>query len=112
MLVFLPRDLLLGMQQEKFIQMEMAAAVNLTLGAVIGGIHTLLSARAPEHFPAQVAMTVLMGLGVDRTTAQQVTQSKLKPLQIDGNGLLARTLNTVNPEKSSASVTRPRQSIK
>ena len=107
MLVFLPRDLLLGMQQEKFMQMEMSAAVNLTLGAVIGGIHTILSGGAPAHFPAQVAMTVLMGLGVDRTTAQRVTQAEISPLHIDGDGLLARTLDNARLDKADAKVLSP-----
>ncbi|CAM3717371.1 TetR/AcrR family transcriptional regulator (plasmid) [Polaromonas hydrogenivorans] len=92
MLEFVPRDLELGMQQEKFVRMDMRAAMNLTGGILMGGIHTLLSGMAPQDFPEQAAATVLMGLGVDRTIAKNVAYAKLKSLKIDGDGLIARTL--------------------
>ncbi len=92
-LVFLPRDLKLGMQQGKFVQMDLSAAQNLTIGAVMGGIHTLLRTDAPQDFPEQVTMTVLMGLGVERQLAHKTAYASLKQVPIVGNGVLARTLD-------------------
>lgn len=92
MFEYVPRDLELGMQQGKFVRMDMRAAMNLTGGILMGGIHTLLSGTAPPDFPEQAAATVLMGLGVDRSIAKKVAYAKLKPLKIDGDGLIARTL--------------------
>lgn len=92
MFEYVPRDIELGMQQGKFVRMDMRAAMNLTGGVLMGGIHALLSGTAPGDYPEQAAATVLMGLGVDRTTARKVAYAKLKPLKIDGDGLIARTL--------------------
>lgn len=92
MFEYVPRDLELGMRQGKFVRMDMRAAMNLTGGILIGGVHTLQSGDAPEDFPEQAAATVLMGLGVDRATAKKVAYAELKPLKIDGDGLIARTL--------------------
>lgn len=92
MLEYVPRDLELGMQQGKFVRMDMRAAMNLTGGVLIGGIHTQLSGAAPDDFPEQAATTVLMGLGVDRDTAHAAAYADLEPLKIDGSGLIARTL--------------------
>lgn len=93
MLEYVPRDLELGMQQGKFARMDMRAAMNLTGGVLMGGIHTLQSGSAPEDFPEQAAATVLMGLGVDKITAREAAYAKLNPLRIDGSGLIARTLD-------------------
>ena len=90
---YVPRDLEAGMQQGKFVRMDMRAAMNLVGGILMGGIHTLLSGTAPPDFPEQAAATVLMGLGVDRATARQVAYATLQPLKIDGEGLIARTFN-------------------
>ncbi len=92
MLVFVPRDLEMGMQQGKFMRMDMRAALHLTGGVVMGGIHALLSGTAPDDYPEMAAMTVLMGLGVDRELARKTAYAKLKPLRVDGDGLIARTL--------------------
>ena len=92
MLEYVPRDLELGMQQGKFVRMDMRAAMNLTGGVLMGGFHTLLSGTTPDDFPEQAATTVLMGLGVDRDTARAAAYADLEPLKIDGSGLIARTL--------------------
>lgn len=105
-LVFLPRDLQLGMRQGKFARMDLSAALNLTIGAVIGGIYTLLRTSAAQDYPEQAAMTVLMGLGVERQLARKTAYANLKPVPIDGNGLLARTLDDSTSSKSTADVNR------
>lgn len=94
MFEFVPRDLEIGMSQGKFVRMDIRAAMNLTGGILIGGIHTLESGTAPKDFPEQAAATVLMGLGVDRVIARNVAYARLKALKIDGDGLIARTLQT------------------
>jgi AcrR family transcriptional regulator len=91
MFEYVPRDLELGMAQGKFVRMDMRAALNLTGGILMGGIHTLRSGTAPVDFPEQAAATVLMGLGVAKATAKKVAYAKLSPLVIDGEGLIART---------------------
>jgi hypothetical protein len=96
-LVFLPRDLQLGMQQKQFVQMEMPAALNLTIGVVMGGIHTVLASSVREDFPEQAAMTVLMGLGVERQLARKTAYAKLKSVNLEGNGLLAGALGLAAP---------------
>lgn len=93
MFEYVPRDIEMGMQQGKFVTMDMRAAMNLTGGILIGGVHTLQSENVPEDFPEQAAATVLMGLGVDRASAWTVAFSPLEPLRIDGDGLLSRTLS-------------------
>jgi AcrR family transcriptional regulator len=92
MFEYVPRDLELGMHQGKFVRMDMRVALNLTGGVLMGGIHTLQSETAPEDLPEQAASTVLMGLGVSRATAKKVAYAKLCSLNIDGEGLIARTL--------------------
>lgn len=101
-LIFVPRDLQLGMTQGKFVVMEVSAALNLTIGAVMGGIHTILSGSVPDDYPEQAAMTVLMGLGVGRQLARKTAFSKLKPLNIDGDGLLVQTLAGTTSHKPKA----------
>lgn len=93
MFEFVPRDIAMGMQQGKFVTMDMRAAMNLTGGILIGGVHALQTDEVPNDFPEQAAATVLMGLGVDRDTARAVAYSPLDPLRIDGEGLLSRTLS-------------------
>jgi AcrR family transcriptional regulator len=92
MFEYVPRDLELGMLQGKFVRMDMRVAMSLVAGILMGSIHTLLSGTAPADFPEQAAATVLMGLGVDRVTAHKVANARLKPIKIDGEGLIARTL--------------------
>lgn len=99
MFEYVPRDLALGMQQGKFVRMDIRVALNQTAGILFGGIHTLLSGTAPEDFAEQSAAAVLMGLGVEQAMAKAVAYQRLAPLKIDGDGLIARTLENTIPSE-------------
>lgn len=88
-LVFLPRDLRLGMQQGCFNKMEMSAALNLTIGMVMGSIHAMLSGKTPTDYAETVTQMVLQGLGVDAQRARHCARVKLKLPDLSESSLLA-----------------------
>ena len=57
----------------------------------------MLTSSAREDFPEQAAMTVLMGLGVERNLAHKTAYAKFKSVNREGHGLLANTLGPAAP---------------
>ncbi|HEV3426326.1 MAG TPA: TetR/AcrR family transcriptional regulator [Paraburkholderia sp.] len=66
---YLTRDLQLAIDAGKFRIGHVSVARDISLGAIMYGIETLLSGEAPEDYTEEVMFTLLLGFGVNEDEA-------------------------------------------
>ena len=85
------RDIQLGIKEGSFANMPASIGASITIGSMIGGIHTMLLKRPAKGFEDQVTNQVLIGLGIDAKLASKISQMPLpaKP-QIPETGIFGK----------------------
>jgi len=84
----LPRDLKLGMEAGLFTIKDMRLGLDLILGPVLLGFHTILTEPASEDYVNDLAASILMSLGVPRLEAQKYCSLPLQHLKMPDNALI------------------------
>jgi AcrR family transcriptional regulator len=66
-----PRDIDAGIASGRFSIADRGLALDMILGAVIMGFHTVLSEKVSKQYPNMLAQAVLQSLGVSKTLAHK-----------------------------------------
>ncbi len=91
LLDFVRRDLTEGIRQGRFTRMPIALALNIVAGAVLGATHCMLEPGCESDFAEQSAAAALRALGVDARSAERISTSPLRPVEILSRSLLTQT---------------------
>lgn len=90
-MMYLPRDILAGLDAGRFKTADVVAAMTLALGAAHGALSAMaLKADLPERYPENIAFHVLMGLGVQADEAAHLVNKPLDCLPLPQDALLQR----------------------
>lgn len=84
------RNLGLGIASGRFQQMYPEVATSLVAGATIGAMQAVLTGRTEPDFPAQVAASVLRGLGIADAEAHRLSALPLPSPTFAPDTILAR----------------------
>jgi AcrR family transcriptional regulator len=84
------RNLGLGIASGRFRQMYPEVATSLVAGTTLGAMQAVLAGRRDPDFPAQVAASVLRGLGLPDAEAQRLATLPLLPPTFGPETILAR----------------------
>ena len=88
------RDIELGIKEEQFANMPPSIGVNIAIGSLIGGVHTMLSQRPATGFEDKVTNQVLLGLGLKADAAVIACATPLEAhTSLPKTGLLGRLSN-------------------
>jgi hypothetical protein len=71
------RDIQMGIKEGVFADMPASIGANITIGSLIGGIHSMLLKRPAKGFEDQVTNQVLIGLGIDAKSASKISKLPL-----------------------------------
>jgi len=83
----------LGIAEGRFTSMPNSIGVNIVIGSIMGGIHAMLLESPATGYEDKVANQFLMGLGVDRIFASQISQLTLPPSSIfPATGILGKLI--------------------
>jgi AcrR family transcriptional regulator len=90
-----------GIKEGRFTSMPDSIGVNIVVGSIIGGIHAMLLESPATGYEDKVANQFLLGLGVDRISASQISQLPLPPRSIfPATGILGKLLELGISENS------------
>jgi len=87
----LPRDLVLGMEADRFTVTELEIAFVLVAGTVLAAINTMAVGPAPKAYGSKLAERVLMSLGVDATEARSISRAKITKPKLRQDSLIVRS---------------------
>lgn len=85
-----PRDLMQGISEGSFKVTDMRLALDLVLGPVYLGFHTLLTAEIDADYDQRLAKGILMALGVTEKTAERIIRIPLDAPVIPDDSLIQR----------------------
>ncbi len=86
-----PRDLELAINSGQFEVQDIRLAFDLLLGPVYLAFHTVVSGAIDEDYPRNLARGILLALGTQRDTVDEICQRSLEPVDIPPDSLFART---------------------
>jgi hypothetical protein len=90
-----------GIKEGRFTSMPNSIGVNIVIGSIIGGIHAMLLESPATGYEDKVANQFLLGLGVDRISASQISQMTLLPNSgFPATGILGKFLELSVSEKT------------
>ncbi|RZT39206.1 TetR/AcrR family transcriptional regulator [Cupriavidus agavae] len=78
---YMTRDLAVGIESRRFPIAHVEVARDLSLGALVYGIGTMLRPGAPADYPEQVILAVLRALGLPETEADALAHAPLPETQ-------------------------------
>jgi hypothetical protein len=82
-----------GIKEGRFTSMPNSIGVNIVIGSIVGGIHAMLLESPATDYEDKVANQFLLGLGVDRISASQISQLTLPPSSIfPATGILGKLI--------------------
>lgn len=84
------RDLRLGMEAGVFSIKELRLGLDLILGPVLLGFHTILTEQVSKDYAQDLAASILMSLGVTRPEAQRYCSLPLEHLKMPADSLFTR----------------------
>jgi AcrR family transcriptional regulator len=87
---YLARDIAIGMAAGQFTVADSRLAFDLVIGAALAAFHTLQAAAVSASYPQDMALAVLLALGVPKAAAAKAAAWPLPPLQLPENSLLVR----------------------
>lgn len=91
-LVYLPRDLQLGIDAGRFQLSDPLIGLDLIFGAMRAAIYALVSRpRVPAHYPEDITYHLLLALGMTKASARKLVDLPIKPVAVPPDSLLART---------------------
>lgn len=79
---YLARDVEAGLREGRFKVANARLATDLVVGPVISAFHALLHEPLPPGYPEDLAQGILLGLGLSRTEARQLSQRPLPDLSL------------------------------
>jgi AcrR family transcriptional regulator len=86
----LTRDLADGIGSGRFADVDARLAVDLVIGPVLAGFHTIVTRRVPAGYVDAMARSVLQALGVPRATARRLATLPLDVPSPPADSLLVR----------------------
>lgn len=90
------KDLALGIEQGCFTDMPLEIAVNIVLTTVRGAVQELLDSPQPQDYEDQVIYHLLLSLGVNAATAEEISKIPLEQLpNLPNKGLIGKILKLV-----------------
>lgn len=79
---YLARDVEAGLREGRFKVANARLAADLVLGPVISAFHAMLHEPLPPGYPEDLAQAILLGLGLSRTEARQLSQRPLPEVSL------------------------------
>jgi AcrR family transcriptional regulator len=101
---YLPRHIVEGVKSGRMDVPDVSLAVDMIVGAALSAVHAISSRTVRRDYIENVAMHVLVGLGVTRAAARKLAHAPIEEVELPEDSLLART----QPQGSSAG---PRASV-
>lgn len=86
----LPRDLIAGMQSNRFTIAELELGFVLVAGTVLAAINTLALGPPPDDYGSKLAQRILMSLGVESDEARLIAFARLEPASLPAGSLIVR----------------------
>ena len=71
------RDVQLGIKEGNFTNMPASIGTNIVICSLIGGVHTMLLTPPAKGFETKVTNQVLIGLGIEATSANKIAKMPL-----------------------------------
>jgi hypothetical protein len=93
------KDIVEGIKQGYFSDVSPSIGMNLILGCLRGAVKDILEKQRSEEYINQIAFHILIGLGVDKKTADAASKSPilmslpLPPIRLVSNALSTRDHN-------------------
>ena len=84
-------DVELGIKEGLFTKMPASIGCNLLIGSLIGGVHAMLGKPASATYENKVLNPVLMGLGLNQNTTDELLKAPMPSLpKLPATGLLGK----------------------
>lgn len=91
-LVYLPRDLKLGIDAGRFQLSDPLIGLDLIFGAMRAAIYALVSRpKLPARYPEDITYHLLLSLGMTKATARKLVELPIEPVDVPPDSLLGRT---------------------
>jgi AcrR family transcriptional regulator len=95
---YLPRHIVEGVRSGRMDVPDVSLAVDMIVGAALSAVHALSTRTVRRDYIENVAMHILVGLGVSRAAARKMSLAPIDEIEMPEDSLLART----HPRGSSA----------
>lgn len=88
---YLPRHILEGVRSGRMDVPDVSLAVDMIVGAALSAVHALSTRTVHRDYIDNVAMHILVGLGVARAAARKFACAPIDEIELPEESLLART---------------------
>ena len=88
---YLPRHINEGVKSGRMDVPDVSLAVDMIVGAALSGVHALSTRTVRRDYIDNVAMHILVGLGVARAAARKLACAPIDAIELPDDSLLART---------------------
>lgn len=88
---YLPRHIVEGVRSGRMDVPDVSLAVDMIVGAALSAVHALSTRTVRRDYIENVAMHVLVGLGVARAAARKFACAPIDDIELPEDSLLART---------------------
>ncbi len=95
MFEYVPRHIQDAVAAKRMDVPEVALAVDLLGGVMLGAVHAIATRPISKSYPEKLVLQLLLGLGMTRASAQKLAAAPLLPIDLAADSLLARTQHTV-----------------
>jgi hypothetical protein len=88
---YLPRHIVEGVRSGRMDVPDVSLAVDMIVGAALSAVHALSTRTVRRDYIENVAMHILVGLGVSRVAARKLARAPVDGIEFPEESLLART---------------------
>jgi hypothetical protein len=88
---YLPRHIVEGVRSGRMDVPDVSLAVDMIVGAALSAVNALSTRTVRRDYIENVAMHILVGLGVSRVAARKLARAPLDEIEFPQESLLART---------------------
>lgn len=98
---FLTRDVMAGIEQERFAQTQPRALIDVVVGTTFSAARSLSQEMLPKDYPEAVTKAMLQGLGMKEKEAAKIVALVLPDIVLDDTSLLKRTLDRAGDSRKA-----------
>ncbi len=88
---YLPRHIVEGVRSGRMHVPDVSLAVDMIVGAALSAVNALSTRTVRRDYIENVAMHILVGLGVTRSAARKLARAPIDEIELTEDSLLART---------------------
>lgn len=99
---YLRRDVLAGIERNRFAQRQPQAVIDIVVGAVFCAARSLSQAMLPNDYPEEMVMALLRSLGMTEDEAVRLVALPLPDIELDDQSLLKRALERAGNHRADA----------